>query len=128
MRKRSPTRADNEITQQFNDGLVAIFRATDTAQPGYQPVRKTERVCTLRYCERRLGMNRIYQARQQQVQLARVIRVPHAAIVPGDIAKTEDCVQYIVDTVQEAVGVFPPSTDLSLREITTKEAATNAMV
>lgn len=50
MAQQQPYRANNKITQQFNDGLVKIYNVEDTAAPGYLPVETlTEKpVCVMR--------------------------------------------------------------------------------
>ena len=118
MRSRTPFRPNDEITQAFNDGLVTIYALTDQAAPGYQPKKTPQKKLQLRYAQRRLGITRIYQARQNQVEILKVIRVPKTPISAKDIAITHDGIQYEIDTVQEAMGVYPPCLDLSLKAIT----------
>lgn len=120
MRKRQPWRPNNEITQAYNDGAVDIYTVADTAQPGYQPKLQAEHKYHLRFAEQRLGLNRIYMARQDHVQILKVIRVPKVDITTQDVAVTHDGNRYSIDTVQEAMGVYPPSLDLSLKAITHK--------
>ena len=117
---RAPYRPDNEITQGYNDGVVAIHKTEDTAKPGYQPVITLVEPAAwrLRYAELRLGIQRYYEARQNQVEVERVIRVPRVAgITSQDVAVTEDGRKYRIDMVQSADGVYPPSLDLTLAKI-----------
>lgn len=118
--RKAPFRPSNEISQQFNDGLVKIYTVTDGAKPGYQPVEKVEHKFTLRFENRALGIKRIYMSRQAQSEIVKVIRVPRVAISPQDIAITHDGQQYRIDTVQDAMGVYPPALDLSLKAIEQK--------
>ena len=118
--RKTPFRPNNEISQQYNDGTVYIYTVTDGALPGYQPVEKLELKHTLRFENRKLGINRIYLSRQQQAEIVKVIRVPRVQVSPQDIAVTHEGQQYRIDTVQDAVGVYPPSLDLSLRVIKQK--------
>lgn len=118
MRSRAPYRPNNEISQQFNDGAVEIYSVTDKAAPGYQPRKGAKLKYQLRYADRKLGLNRIYLGRQNHVEILKVIRVPKVDITTKDIAVTHDGTQYDIDTVQEAMGVYPPSLDLSLKAIT----------
>ena len=53
-------RTDNGVTQNFGDGVVAIYSVEDVAQPGYQPKPQTTLKCKLRYEEQRLGIQRYY--------------------------------------------------------------------
>ena len=116
--RKTPWRPSNEITQQYNDGVVKIYAVTDGAKPGYQPDLKPELKYTLRFENRALGINRIYLSRQQQAEIEKVIRVPKVDISTQDIAIVHDGKQYDIDTVQEAMGVYPASLDLSLRTVT----------
>lgn len=111
---------DNQITQNFSDGVVTVYAVTDAAAPGYQP--KPQLVqppkAVLRYEEQRLGLQRYYEGRQNQVQIERVIRTPRAGHVSSqDVAITEDGRQYRIDLVQSADDVYPPSQDLTLSKI-----------
>ena len=100
---------------------MTIYAVTDAARPGYKPTQKPEKKIALRYDEQRLGINRAYLGRQNQVQIERVIRVPHTGRVSSqDIAVTEDEKQYRIDLVQIAEGVYPQSDDLTLSKIEQK--------
>lgn len=111
----APYRPANEVTQDYNDGIVTIYAAADSAQPGYQPKPTlTKKKYTLRYDEQRVGIQRYYEAMQNQVQVERVLRVPRAKITNQDIAETEDGVKYRIDLVQTVDLVYPPSLDLTL--------------
>lgn len=118
--RKAPFRPSNEISQQYNDGAVKIYTVTDSAKPGYQPVEKPKLKYTLHFENRALGIKRIYMSRQQQAQIVKVIRVPRVDISPQDIAITHDEKQYRIDTVQDVMGVYPPSLDLSLKVIEQK--------
>lgn len=110
----APYRPANEVTQDYNDGIVTIYAVTDSAQPGYQPKPTLKKKYTLRYDEQRVGIQRYYEAMQNQVQVERVLRVPRAKITNQDIAETEDGVKYRIDLVQTVDLVYPPSLDLTL--------------
>lgn len=115
--RKMPFRANNDISQQFNDGLVQIYTVKDAAEPGRQPVEKLFLKCSLRYEERTLGIKRLYLSRQNQAEIVKVIRVPRVAVTSQDVAVTHDGKQYRIDAVQTVKDVFPPSLDLSLRNI-----------
>lgn len=115
---KAPYRATNDVSQQFNDGVVDIFTVADTAQPGYQPVEKLTHKYHLFYEEQRLGINRLYLSRQNMIEISKVIRVPrHGSITNQDVAILEDGTQYRIDSVQSVTGSFPPSLDLALQLI-----------
>lgn len=114
MAHRMPFRATNEITQQFNSGIVKIYSLEDTAAPGYQPEAKVILKDKLPFEERALGINRLYMSRQNQVEISRIIRVPRRNISSQDAAATSDGKQYRIDAVQNVQGAYPPCLDLTL--------------
>ena len=112
---KAPYRPSNEVTQGYNSGVVTVYAVTDSARPGYQPVEQLTEKIKLRYEEQRLGIQRYYNAMQNQIQVERVIRVPRAEqITSQDVAETEDRRRYRIDLVQTVDGVWPPSQDLTL--------------
>lgn len=112
---KAPNRPRNEITQSYNDGVVTIYSVADVAQPGYQPqIELTEKI-KLRYEERSMGLQRYYQAMQNQVQIERVLRVQRTnKITSQDVAITEDNTKYKIYMVQAVSDVYPPSVDITL--------------
>lgn len=115
--RKAPFRRTDEISQQYNDGVVKIYTVKDAAKPGYQPVTGLDLRYTLRFQERVLGINRLYLSRQNQAEIQRVIRVQRVDISSQDVAITHDGKQYRVDTVQAVADAYPPSVDLSLKAI-----------
>lgn len=117
--RKAPFRPNNEITQTFNDGVVTIYAVTDAAEPGRKPVEKLTAKVLLRYEEQRLGIQRFYSGRQNQVEVERVIRVPRTGKLSSqDVAITEDGKQYRIDLVQRVMDAFPPAEDLTLVRVT----------
>lgn len=118
MWKRPQRPNENDITQSFNDGILTVYTVENAAEPGYKPIEKLKKKMVLRYQERRLGLSRYYEARQNQVQIERVIRTPRTGDINNqDIGVTEDGRQYRIDLVQSVLDVFPPSVDISLAKI-----------
>ncbi len=117
--RKTPFRANNDISQTYNSGTVKIYTVTDSAKPGYQPkpILSEKPKFTLQYEERALGITRIYLSRQDQAEILRVIRVPRVNISPQDVAVTEDGKVYEISTAQMAKNVFPSSLDLSLKKL-----------
>lgn len=115
--RKTPFRPNNEISQQYNDGIVKIYTVTDAAKPGYQPKEQLKLKYSLAFEERALGINRLYLSRQNNAEIKRVIRVQRVNISSQDVAITHDGIQYRVDTVQAVQDVYPPSLDLSLKAI-----------
>lgn len=119
---KAPYRPNNQVTQQYNGGVVTVYRVTDTARPGYLPVETPEPKVALCYEEQRTGLQRYYSALQNQIQVERVLRVPAPpmAITTQDAARTEDGRWYGIGQVQAAQGIYPPSLDLTLTAIEQK--------
>lgn len=115
---QAPNRPNQEISQTYNDGLVTICSVENIAKPGYQPVEGLQKKLVLRYEEQRLGINRLYLSRQNQVELEKVLRIPYwEGISSQDVAVLADGRQYRIDTIQNVSGVYPPSLDISLSKI-----------
>lgn len=120
--RKTPFRPDDRrITQSYRDGVVRIYTVTDGAAPGYQPQPVLTLLETLFYQERRVGLQRYYAGRQDQVEVERVIRIQlRPAVNPQCVAVTEDGVQYGIELVQQVQDVYPPSMDLTLVRIDQK--------
>ena len=103
---------------RFWAGGGSPFPAHPTpAAPGYQPKPQLMKPpkAVLRYEEQRLGIQRYYDALQNQIQVERVIRTPrHGQITNQDVAVTEDGRTYRIDLVQTVDNVWPASVDLTL--------------
>lgn len=120
-------RQNAQVSQCYNDGVVTIYDVRDDAVAGFIPSPKYQAKVTLPYQERKLGIKRYYDARQNQVRVERVIRVPKPSgvfqpvegpepirITSQDAARTEDGKLYRIDLVQGVPDVYPPSLDLTL--------------
>lgn len=127
---KRPSRPTPDITQPFNSGVVKIYAVENIAPPGYSPKIKLKEKVTLRYEEMRLGINRYYQAKQNNIQIERVIRCPRwGNITNQDIAITEDDRQYRIELIQSVDGVYPACVDVSLIKIEqVLEVADDALV
>lgn len=128
MRRKAPYRPDSDISERYNDGIVAVYRITDGARPGYLPQKVREQKGLLCYRELRTGLQRYYAAMQNQIEVERVIRVPkpHFKITTQDEAETEDGNLYGIGQIQTAEGIYPPSLDLTLTAIRQKDRAADA--
>lgn len=119
-----PQRASDRVSQPFADGLVRIYDVCDVAAPGMKPQEGLTLTLTLRYAERKLGINRYYAAKQNRVEVERVLRVPRVnGLNTQQVAITEDGRQYRIDMVQLAADVLPPSVDITLAAISQDYAA-----
>lgn len=115
---KAPNRPSHEITQGYGDGVVTVYAVQNIAAPGLRPQEGLVKKITLRYEEQRLGIQRYYSGRQNQVEIQRVLRVPRAGDVSTqDVAITQDGKQYRIDLVQAVTDVHPPSVDLTLAKI-----------
>lgn len=115
---KAPNRPRHEITQGYGDGMVTVYTVQNIAAPGLRSQEGLVKKITLRYEEQRLGIQRYYSGRQNQVEIQRVLRVPRAGNVSTqDVAITQDGKQYRIDLVQAVTDVYPPSVDLTLAKI-----------
>lgn len=116
--RQTPNRPNNDITQSYNDGIVKIYSASDAAQPGRMPQKSLKLKLILRYSEQRLGINRYYSAKQNQIEVDRVLRVQRIkGITNQDVAQTDDGKYYSIEMVQSTDGIYPPSLDITLSAI-----------
>ena len=127
---RKPQRPQHAVTQPFNSGMVRICRVQNGAGNGRIPGEVLVEKVILPYEERRLGIRRYYDAKMNQADVERVIRVPdpgeidvagkttfRGTVNSQDAAVTEDGVQYGIELVQLAPDVYPRSLDLTLRRV-----------
>lgn len=108
-------------TQTYNDGILNIYRVGNIAEKGNIPkeglVLKTG---PIRYSERTVGMSRYWTAKQAQVKIELLIRIPKVTgISTQDVVKIGDD-QYSVLQIQNPTEVVPPSMDLSLQRLEAK--------
>lgn len=113
-------RKQNEVSQSYGDGVVVICTETDEAPAGLLPRPVLTQKLRLDYQERKLGVQRYYQAKQNQIHVERVIRVPRSSveITSQDVAITKDGRRYRIDLIQAVQDVWPPSLDLTLTAYT----------
>lgn len=122
---QKPNRPAHDITQPFNSGIVKIHKTINQAQPGYKAVEALkDNPVTLRYDEQRTGITRYYAAKQANIEIERVLRVPSmsksACFDVQDVAVTEDGMQYRIEQIQTVPGIYPPCVDISLSKIVQK--------
>lgn len=117
-----PRDSANRISQTYNDGLVEIYAVEDGAKPGYQPKLKLVPKGVLPFEVRRLGLTRIYQSKQAQSEIEKLIRVPKTPafeIYGQDAAMiVSGSGLYRIESTQETTDVYPTSVDLGLVRIT----------
>lgn len=102
----------------FNDGLVRIYAVEDVAAPGKRPVQGLTKKAVLRYHARTVGLRRYYTAKQDNVRVDMVLRVPRRpAVSAQDIVIPNDGLQYEIKLVQYPENVEPPVMDLTLTRL-----------
>jgi len=105
----------NFYTQPLNDGVLEVY-ANDRAD-GVDNL--TIKHGCLRYDERTVGINRYYKAKQENVEITRLLRVQRLRdISTQDIAVTEVGEQYHIRRIVYPKDVVPPCCDLSLERVT----------
>ena len=115
-----PNRPAGDVSQTFSDGYVDIYKTTNGSQAGYKAVEKLmPNPLHLRYNEQRTGVTRYYAAKQANIQIERVLRMPDcgAWIDTQSVAVTEDGMQYRIEQVQTVIDSYPRSLDISLSRI-----------
>lgn len=129
MPRRKPfrPRTATEISQAFNDGMVTVYQTTPEEPDGFfQEADRSVKV-KLAFQERRLGLKRYYEAKQNHVQVERVLRVqaPPAAISTNDLCTvTPDVgILYRIDLVQRVFDVYPPCLDLTLAPLSVQNGS-----
>ncbi len=104
--------------QTFNDGVVTIYAVRNAAPPGKAPVQGLVQKTVLRYRERTVGLTRYFTAKQDNVRVDAVLRVPfHPAVCAQDVAVPADGRQYEIKLVQRPENILPPVMDLTLTRL-----------
>lgn len=115
MRKTPFRKGSESISQSFSSGIVTIYEETNTAKPGYQPNVSLVEKGALRFEEQRLGLQRYYSGKQNQIKVERVIRVPKGFDISSqDVAITNNGKHYRIDLVQIVTDAYPACLDLTL--------------
>ena len=115
--RQKPYRAKGEVSQSFNDGMLVVHAVTDGAQEGRRPVARLKPVVSLRFSNRRLGIERYYAGMQNQIKVERVVRVQRRAEINSQmvvILSDSPGTAYRIDLVQEVFDAWPDCYDLTL--------------
>lgn len=103
--------------ETFNDGMVYIYKLTNTAEPGLRPQYTPTLYRKLMFGYKTIGVKRNYEALQAQVKLDELIQVMlDRHISSQDVAVIED-VQYLIKQVQHKKDTFPSTSLLSLEKL-----------
>lgn len=107
--------------QTFNDGICSICALENVGDKGDLPVMKlVEKSGRVPYERRRAGVQRIHAARQEQVEIEALIRIPEAFRVSTQDVCILDGVQYGIHQVQRVPDVMPGASDLALKRLEAK--------
>lgn len=121
LNRKTPYRPRKQAEfQSYGDGVVIIYSESDGAPAGLLPRPVLTEKIKLAYQEQKLGVQRYYQAKQNQIHVERVIRVQRSPveITSQDVAITEDGRRYRIDLIQTVKDVWPQSLDLTLTAYT----------
>jgi hypothetical protein len=105
--------------QTFNDGVCGFYSVKNTAAAAKKPVETLElKRGGIRYTNRTVGISRFWSAKQANVQIDRLLRMPYcAAVSTQDVAVTEDGTQYSIKQIQCPEDIYPPVMDVSLEKV-----------
>lgn len=95
---------------QFNDGFVTLYRTNDDDEI----IRNTAVI--YRFGNRKLGVNRFYAARQNDIELTRVIHIHRNLTVDTQCAAVIGDTRYKIEHIQQEDDTNPPCTVLSLSQ------------
>lgn len=101
-------------TQTFNDGIIKIYKVTDTADNGKKPVEKLTLKNTLRFRERTVGITRYYSAMQANKKVDRVIRCQKVQTISTLDRAEIGGIYYDITQIQYPEDIEPPCMDLTL--------------
>lgn len=103
--------------QTYNDGLCSIYSVENDAQKGNLPKKKlVSKYGKVPYEKRTVGVKRFYIAKQADVTIELLIRVPDAfKVSPQDVCMINGK-QYTVHQVQDIMDSMPESKDLTLKK------------
>lgn len=107
--------------QTFNDGICSIFGKSNNSKQGNMPVigleKKADRVPFER---RKVGIRRFYDAKQENVEIELLLRIPEAFHVSTQDICVVSGVQYGIYQVQDVTDTMPKAKDISLKKLEEK--------
>ncbi len=96
--------------QTYNDGVCGVYGLVNAADAGDKPLyRLATKYDSARYEERTVGIHRFYAAKQAQVNIERVLRMPLLPLVLGGDIVVIGREQYRIDQVQYIRERFAPT-------------------
>lgn len=107
--------------QTFNDGICSIFAKSNNSKPGNMPVTGLEKKADRVPFERRkVGIRRFYDAKQENVEIELLLRIPEAFHVSTQDICVVSGVQYGIYQVQDVTNTMPKAKDISLKKLEEK--------
>ena len=107
--------------QTFNDGICSIFVKRNNSKPGNMPVTGLEKKADRVPFERRkVGIRRFYDAKQENVEIELLLRIPEAFHVSTQDICVVSGVQYGIYQVQDVTDTMPKAKDISLKKLEEK--------
>lgn len=116
----------------LDSGTLSIFRLVNAADPGLMPVMSETIVLQSCYAERTVGFSRYYNAKQADMQIDMLVRIPRSyEIKTGDRVRLSPYshpasdLPYLIIQIQQVddEDTALPATDLTLRTMTESEGA-----
>lgn len=106
--------------QQYNDGILKVYKVENVALPGNMPKQKlTLKIdYPLRYAELKVFDSKFWAASQDNTKIERLVRLPKVdQIGRDDMIIPVDGKQYKIVQIQYPIDVLPKSMDLSLERL-----------
>jgi len=101
--------------QTFNDGVISVY-SIESVDNGSETLELKQK--NLRFNERTVGINRYYRAKQDNVEITKVIRTPRLQkISTQDVVRFLNGEQYYIRRIVPPENVTPPCWDLSLERV-----------
>ncbi|MCD7730465.1 MAG: hypothetical protein LUI05_03090 [Oscillospiraceae bacterium] len=101
----------------FNDGVISIYAVKNTAEDGERPNEVLSLKRKARYENRSVGINRYYEAMQNNIKIAKVVVIPfYGGVDPLDVVIFcgDEGRQYRIEQVQQHTDTKPYTVRLSL--------------
>lgn len=89
-----------------NDGIIGIYKLTNTAEAGYMPVMQLVKLFDAYYSRMRVGVTRLYAAIGVNAQVDGVFRLWNTRIgeaMPKDLYAVAGNIQYRITLAQDVV-------------------------
>lgn len=104
--------------QTFNDGICAVYRVENVAGAGEKPKKGLcEKYGRVPFERRKVGLTRFYQAKQADVRITDVIRIPRQMGIGTNDVCLIGGMQYRVQQAQLVPDTLPQSVDLTLERL-----------